>query len=153
MSILQICICIYGLVATIFLTITSIKVNTGKFVLKHIEETLITRKTEITLIAYKNFIEIALMSKLLFIIATFVSIFYFLILIFNFYQFGWIFGLLYFFIVSILSNILEKSKEFKALMSIVFYRELNKKIKSIKINNSERLMLKEIICFFDERIL
>lgn len=153
MSILQICICIYGVVSIFFLTIISIKVNTGKFVLKYIEENLRTTKNQFTLTVYKNFIEVALMPKFLFNISTLVSIAHFFILIFNVYNFGWIFGLSYFFIVSLLSNILEKSRDFKALMFIVFYRELNKKINSNKINDSEKLMLKEIIYFFDERVL
>ena len=153
MSVLQICICVYGIISIIFLTINSIKVNTGKFVLQYIEENSITTKTSFTTTVYKNFIEIALMPKILLNIATLVSIFYFFIIIFNVYKFGWTFGLSYFFIVSLLSNILEKSMAFKSYIFIIFYRELNKKINSNKINNSERQVVKEIIHFFDERVL
>ena len=147
---------IIGLFFSILSVIVNIKIEIAKtikeeFEIKHQSHLNLTSTTKKWL--FKNFIEIALMPNALSNLNALVQFAYLFSIGYIIYSGKWIFGITYFFIILIISYLLGKIDQIRAIIILMFYRELNRKIYSSKLNYEEKNTIEKLIEIFYHKIL
>lgn len=145
-------------ISYVFLSvIVNMKINIGSRVREEFSneqwyrEEVVTSETKKFFM--KNFFEVALMPNSLSNIIILIQLTYFFLLGFIFYKGEWIWGICYFLIVLTLSILLERSRQLRHIIVLMFYRELSRKSLSNKLNSAEKFIIHKMIELFDSDIL